>query len=108
MLYPCPYLDATVELSDERARHIGDRHPDLFPEHLARVEDVLAGPDEVRVSPRSSLTRLFSRWFADLRGGKHVVVVVAHERGRTGGHRVVTAYMTRRLSSKGDVEWKRD
>ena len=34
--FPCPYLGGDVELTDERERHIAERHPDLLPEHRAR------------------------------------------------------------------------
>ena len=39
--FPCPYLEAEVELTDERKRHIAERHPDLLPEHWQRVAEVL-------------------------------------------------------------------
>ena len=32
-LFPCPYLKGEVELTDERERHIAERHPELLPEH---------------------------------------------------------------------------
>ena len=45
-----------------------------------------------------------SRWFDNIKGGKHVVVVVVSE--HSGRHWVVTAYLARRLA-EGVVEWKR-
>jgi hypothetical protein len=104
-LLACPHLTCEVELGEERRRHIAERHPELLPGERVRVAETLADPDEVRRSARASNARLFSRWFRDLRGGKHVVVVVVLE---TPPRRpwVLTAYVARRLA-QGDVEWKR-
>jgi len=48
----CPYLNSVVELTNEREKHITDRHPDLLPEHYARLADALADPDQIRRSTR--------------------------------------------------------
>jgi len=87
-------------------RHIADHHPDLLPEHLDRIMETVADPDDVRRSARAANARLLTRWFGDLRGGKHVVVVVATDQGRPERHWVVTAYMARRLAP-GVVTWVR-
>ena len=50
--------------------------------------------------------RLFSRWYNDLRNGRHVVVVVVSEGGVTARHWVVTAYIAGSLG-EGEVEWQR-
>ena len=52
-LIPCPYLNAQVELTDER-RHILEKHPDLLPGHLAWIAGAVAEPDEVRRDQRGS------------------------------------------------------
>jgi hypothetical protein len=93
-------------LTEERERHIRERHPDLLPKYWDRVADTLADPDEVRRSARMATARLFSRWFDDIMGGKRVVVVVVSEAGATR-HAVITAYLVRKLGP-GDVEWKRN
>ena len=105
--YPCPYLKGEVELTEERERHIADRHPDLLPEHRERIAETLAQPDQVRRSVRFGSARLFSRWYDDVQLGRHVVVVVVNEMGPTERHWIITAYMARKLA-EGDVEWKRD
>ena len=104
--YPCPYLNGEVELAEERERHIADRHPDLLPEHRDRIAETLAVPDQVRRSVRFGSARLFSRWYTDVRQGKHVVVVVVSELDPSARHWIITAYMARRLA-EGEVEWKR-
>ena len=101
----CAYLGREVQLSGEREAHIAERHPDLLPEHRERIGATLADPDQVRRSPRFSAAKLFSRWFPDVRGGKHVVVVVVSS-GEDGRHWIITAYIARKLA-EGEVEWAR-
>jgi hypothetical protein len=105
MRMACPHLHAEVDLTPERERHIQERHPDLLPAYRDRLAATLADPDQVRLSAHLGNARLFSRWFDDIMGGKHVVVVVV---GRAATHRhwVITAYLVRKLAP-GDVEWKR-
>lgn len=104
--FPCPYLKGNVELTEERERHIAERHPDLLPEYRKQMVETLAQPDQVRRSVRFGNAKLFSRWYTDVKRGKHVVVVVVGEPDATGHHWIVTAYLTRRLV-EGEVEWKR-
>jgi hypothetical protein len=99
----CQYLQNEVELSDEREQHIAERHPDLLPEHRDLIAMSLADPDQIRRSKRFGSARLFSKWYADLKGGKHVVVVVVSA-GDAGRHWVITAYITRSLAA-GEIEW---
>ncbi|OGL65403.1 MAG: hypothetical protein A3J27_09250 [Candidatus Tectomicrobia bacterium RIFCSPLOWO2_12_FULL_69_37] len=104
--FPCPYLRGEVELTEERERHIAQRHPDLLPEHGRRLAETLADPDQVRRSVRFGSAKLFSRWYTDLRGGKHVVVVVVSEPGAGQRRWIITAYIARSLA-EGEVEWRR-
>jgi hypothetical protein len=104
--FPCPFLQGDVELTEERESHIATNHPDLLPAHRQRIIDTLVAPDQVRRSARFGNAKLFSRWFADLRGGKHVVVVVVSDAGVTGRHWIITAYIARKLT-EGEIEWKR-
>jgi hypothetical protein len=103
----CPYLAADVEWSEDRQLHIAMRHPDLLPTHQGKVAETLARPDMVCRSARSGNARLFSRWYTELQGGKHVVVVVMTEPGKEKRHWIITAYLARRLA-EGVVEWKRN
>jgi len=92
-----------VELTAEREAHVLAHHPDLLPDFRRIIMETLLRPDQVRHSTRFSDAKLFSRWFEDLRSGKHVVVVVVSGKAR---HWIVTAYMARKLI-EGEVEWKR-
>ena len=105
--FPCPYLKGEVELTEERERHIAERHPDLLPEHRERVAETLGDPDQVRRSIRFGSAKLFSRWYTDVKRGAHVVVVVVSELDPAERHWIITAYLTRQLA-EGEVEWKRN
>lgn len=107
VLIPCPHLNAPVELSEDREQHIAQRHPELLPQHRDLVVGAIQAPDQVRASSRFAAAQLFSRWYTDLRGGKHVVVVVISEDSPRIRHWIVTAYLTRRLS-EGSIAWTRD
>lgn len=104
--FSCPYLGGEVELSDERERHVAETHPELLPEHKARIGDTLLDPDQVRRSRRFANARLFAKWYDDLLKGKHLVVVVVSEAGPKIRNWVVTAYATRKIP-EGDMEWMR-
>jgi len=105
--FPCPYLHASVEMTDEREQHIAERHPDLLPAHRQCIADTLADPDQVRRSARFTNARLFSRWFESIRHGKYIVVVVVGELVPSDRHWIITAYIARKLV-EGEIEWKRD
>jgi len=104
--FPCPYLKGEVELTEERERHITERHPDFLPECRLQMIETLAAPDQVRRSTRFGNARLFSRWYTDVKRGKYVVVVAVSELNTTSRHWIITAYLTSKLA-EGDVEWKR-
>jgi hypothetical protein len=104
--FPCPYLHGEVELTDEREQHIAAHHPDLLPQHRWRIGEALADPDEVRQDSDYPNTRIFFRWYDDLRDGKYVVVAVVSPQPPDTRHWIVTAFMARK-PPKGDLEWKR-
>jgi hypothetical protein len=104
--FACPYLNGEVELTEERERHVAERHPDLLPQYRGRIAETLSDPDQVRRSARFAAAKLFSRWYNDPRGGRHVVVVVVSEPDPVGRHWIITAYIARSLAG-GEVEWSR-
>ena len=101
-MFPCPLLEGEGECSEERRRHIADRHPDLLADGWEQIAETLSDPDQVRRSIRFANARLFSRWYDAF--GKHVDVVVVTE--PAGRHWVVTSYLARKLAT-GDLEWYR-
>jgi hypothetical protein len=104
--FPCPYLKAQIELTEEREHHIAERHPDLLPKHRGKLAETLASPDQVRRGRRFGNVRLFSRWYTDEKRGKYLVVVVVSEPDATKRNWIITAYLTRKLA-EGEVEWMR-
>lgn len=97
----CPYLSGEVELTDERKRHIQNNHPDLLPEYHGAIADTLYAPDQVRESIRFASARMFSRWFDNIKDGKHVVVVVVSDVITGNRHWIITAYIARKLAEGG-------
>jgi hypothetical protein len=104
-VFSYPYLGGEVQLSPEREAHIAERHPDFLPEHRDRIGMTHADPDQVRRSRRFGAAKMFSRWYSDVKGGKHVVVVVVSA-GADGRHWIITAYIARKLA-EGEIEWAR-
>jgi hypothetical protein len=105
-LLACPFLGTEVELSEDRERHIRSHHPDLLPGCRARMIETVADPDQVRRSDRVGNAKLFSKWYSDLRGGKHVVVVVVNDEGEKSRPWIITAYLARQLK-EGEIEWRK-
>ncbi|HNQ22412.1 MAG TPA: hypothetical protein PKK06_04895 [Phycisphaerae bacterium] len=103
---PCPHLKRDVELTAEREQHITQRHPDLLPEYRRQVAETVAAPDQVRRSARFANARLLSRWYTEVKAGKHVVVVAASEPDSPGRPWIITAHLTSHLPG-GLLEWKR-
>lgn len=94
-------LGQPVELTDERRAHILKRHPAVAP-FLERIGDVLVLPEEVRRSTYDPEVLLFSRFYPDILGGKHLVVVVKID----GRRFILTVYVTRRLVGGQPYEGK--
>ncbi|MBF0204153.1 MAG: hypothetical protein HQK67_07515 [Desulfamplus sp.] len=105
--FPCPYLEADVEVTEEREKHIAENHPDLLPEYRQCIAETLANPDMVRRSERFENARMFSRWFETVKGGKYVVVFVVSDLFPDIRHWIITSYITKKLS-QGAIEWKRN
>lgn len=106
-LLPCPYLGGMIELTDERQQHILVKHPDLLSEHFDHLVKTVADPDQMRRDSRFPATRLFARWFDDLKGGKFLIVAVASDPPHEEQHWSVTAYIARRYN-RGVIEWMRN
>ena len=92
------------ELNEERWQHITNTHPELSGDVIDFIGLVLHDPDSIRVDRRFAGTRIFTRWFDRLLGGKQLAVVVVSDAERSW---IVTTYVTRRVR-QGEVEWQRN
>lgn len=82
----------TVELTLERRQHILEEHPELE-EHFDKLRRVLLKPDEVRVSKTDPKVLLFYRYFAKIKSGLFIAVVIkTNERNF-----ILTAHMTDKI-----------
>jgi hypothetical protein len=102
--FSCPYLNDEVELTDERRQHIVEQHPELAPFLDEVLGQTLVTPDLVVRSSRIPSANLFSRWYNELRDGKHVVAVVVSDGSPVQRHWIITAYLASKLR-RGAVEW---
>jgi len=59
--FPCPRLNGEVELTEERERHIEEKHAGLLPGYRAKIAEVLADPEVIRRRGDAPPERLFSR-----------------------------------------------
>jgi hypothetical protein len=64
-------------------------------------------PERVRRTARLENAWLFSQWFPQVRGGKHLVIVVITESGQLQRHWIITSYLARRLAG-GETEWEQN
>ncbi|MCY7273004.1 MAG: hypothetical protein LH702_04455 [Phormidesmis sp. CAN_BIN44] len=104
-LFGCPYINAEVELTDEREQHISETHPGTLPDYLEQLTETLAEPDQIRRSDRDPDAMLFSKWFDTIRTGRHLVVVVVRQI-ETERYWVITTYTARKITG-GTVIWTR-
>lgn len=91
-----------VRLTEERWRHIAERHPEMSDKREITL-DTLMEPDEVQQGDFGELLAIRSYPGMDL--GKFMVVVYRENTPDDGF--VLTAYVTNRPSAKRKVLWKR-
>ena len=78
----------------ERKKHIILYHPDIKP-YFSKLKDVFLKPDEIRISKSDARVLLFYRYFANILGGKFIVVTVkVNERSF-----ILTSYLSNRMLS---------
>ena len=102
MDYFCPYISRTVDLTEERERHICEYHPDLEP-LFDRIGEVLTDPDQIRRSIYDEEVILFYKFWEDILSGKYIVVVVKTYLRDF----VLTAYLTDKIK-EGELLWEKD
>ena len=97
--FACPYLGADVELTEERERHIRQRHADMRPMLVEDVGAALTDPDVVAEQEYDGTTLALIRVDPEV-AFPFLVVVVAEEALPDGTIRywIVTAYRAVALS----------
>ncbi len=68
------YIDifkASIELTDERWRHIIREHPEVE-QYRERIQEVLSDPDYVKASNRDSEVLLYYKFYEDIFSGKYM------------------------------------
>ncbi len=100
--FQCPYLGGAVELSDDRIRHITNRHADLLPDLLEYVAGTLASPDLILRRRPTDNDIQFYRWYYG-NWNKYIAVVVVNDPGRNW---IITAFPSDR-APRGELLWQR-
>jgi hypothetical protein len=113
--FECPYLGTTVELTNERERHIRRRHPPFWLAYSSRIASVIADPDMVLSAPFEGDEIVFVRWDEELDGGPYALVVVLTDREYRTAVRpesarlrfwIVTVYPAEVISD-WNIEWEK-
>ena len=78
-----------IELTQERKDHILEFHPDLKV-HFSKIPKVLEDPDQIRKSKHDPKVLLFYKYFANIKGGKYLAVVVKINKRNF----ILTSYLT--------------
>lgn len=81
-----------VELTDERKQHIIQEHPELE-DYLSKIKGVLIKPDEIRKSKTDHKVLLFYRFFAKIKSGLYITVVIKINQRNF----ILTTHMTDRI-----------
>ncbi len=92
-----------IRLTEERWRHVVDQHPETDGQRV-KVLETLAGPDMIQKGDFGELLAI--RFYAETPLGEKYVVVAYREISAEDGF-ILTAYLTRRPSSRRETLWKR-
>jgi len=85
-------IGRVIELTQERQKHIFEFHPDVNP-YFSRIEQVLEAPSEIRSSRHNPEVLLFYKYFADIKSGKYLAVVVKTNQRNF----ILTCYLTDKI-----------
>jgi hypothetical protein len=95
------YRGDSIELTDERWRHITMQHPEMAA-YKQRIAEVLESPDYVKQSARDPESFLYYRFYEDVFQGKYLLVAV--KKGVRSF--VLTCYITDTLK-RGATIWEK-
>jgi hypothetical protein len=103
--FHCPYLNTTIELTDEREQHITVFHPGTLPDYLAQLEQTRLDSELVRCRDRDPNAIIFSKWFETIRTGRYLIVVVV-DQAAIDRHWIITTYTARKITG-GTILWQK-
>ena len=95
--------DVPIRLTEERWRHVVDRHPEMG-SLREEVLETLAGPDMIQRGDFGELLAL--KLYSETPLGEKFLVVAYREVSPEDGF-ILTAYLTRRPSAGRETIWKR-
>ena len=96
------YRGHQVELTMERWQHIVTEHPEMKG-FQKKLPEILSEPDLVKRSKKDKEVLLYYRYYADILGGKYLLVAAKIQRRSF----VLTCYITDRIK-EGDVIWQKN
>mgnify|MGYP001577771446 CR=1 FL=1 len=97
------YKGRNIRLTDERWKHINERHPETIGQEKF-IEETMSTPDFIQEGTKGELLTIKRFKKTPVSDNKYLVVVYKPE--NIGGF-LVTAYFTRRPSFRRKLIWKR-
>jgi len=91
----------TIEITDERWRHIMREHPEVE-SYKERIQEVLSAPDYVKKSKRDMDVLLYYKFYDDIFNGKNLLVVA--KKGLRSF--ILSCYITD-IIKKGETLWEK-
>lgn len=92
-------IGKTVELTNERRKHVFERHPDVEL-HFDKIEKTLLEPNEIRIDKHDLGVLLFYKRFSKM--NRYLVVVVKINKRNF----ILTFYSTKRIRTGDKYELK--
>ena len=95
-------LSTTVELTEERWKHIKTEHP-IMVGKLKKIEETIIEPDVIKSSNYDPEVVLFYRFYSEIESGKYITVVVKWSQSRSF---ILTTYLTDKIK-QGATLWEK-
>lgn len=97
------YTGKFIRLTEERWRHINERHPETLNKEK-HIEETMESPDFIQEGSKGELLAIKKFLKTPISDNKYCVVVYTLK--DTDGF-IITAYFTRRPSFRRRLKWKR-
>lgn len=97
------YLQKTIRLSDERWKHINDRHPETCDQEEL-IRETLSSPDFVQEGGKGAVLAIKKFKKTPVSDNKYCIVIYKSSNAESF---IITAYFTRRPSFRRNLIWKK-